>query len=390
MQRAFCSRWIALVLCMGTCAACSDTKFRTSDPDGSDGGLDAATDGPSVDGGDARSGEGGSPSDSGGDQGVSTDASDAGAGCRAACRAGEYCNSLTLACTPCTDLSRFRFAAPEPVVLRASIWTSQRFPRLTGRAKEMLYRGSDGTAFSLTVVDDPDAQNFMDPFPASINVPGQLMSGPLEARVDTIGEMQLYFDRSVNGVNSERELLVATRGGGLAIDGKPRALGEPFNSPTPGTSNYSIAVAGRVGRAWWMSTRSGGVPGIWTAELSAEGSDAGAASPVDIRLGSGTCKRLGADSAPWASPDGTFLLFNSVEVGGDCSSNAGASWRDLYLVAMQANGQTAANAVPLDDVNRPGVDETDGSLSPDSCWLYFSVNSSATQSAFRIYRARRH
>lgn len=58
-----------------------------------------------------------------------------------------------------------------------------------------------------------------------------------------------------------------------------------------------------------------------------------------------------------------------------------------FLVRVDSAGQATGNVVPL-DVNVPGVSDTDPSLSPDMCSLYF-VSTRNEKKLYRIYRARR-
>ena len=207
-------------------------------------------------------------------------------------------------------------------------------------------------------------------------------------------------DKLVVGLNRRRDALQerCTRIGGpgaIRIEragsrvsrginvGTPVLLPPPFNTDnTTPSSNYSIAVAATSQRAWWMTTRAGPAQ-LVTAPL-APGSQQ---VPIDIPLDSGPgCKRQGADATPWSPPNGAFLLFAALEHDASCAAPGSA--RDLYVIVVNSNGQPALPAAfQLQDLNTPTSDDTDPSMSPDLCWLYFA--STAGDAEYDVFRAPR-
>jgi hypothetical protein len=363
-------------------AGCSSSKFGVNDQ----GLVDAAAGGTSA--GNAGSAGGGAAGSAGSD--ASTDGSAASGGsagtlnCPGGCDAAQYCNVSSGKCTPCSDVSRFRFAPAEPIAPRGPGASNQRFPRLTGQPSEMLFRvGDEAHTQALYVTSNLEVSGSEQPFGQEINLSSESTSGPLEARIDSGDFPNFFFDRTTAGPTSPRVLYGVKRGMGVGLSGSIAPMPAPFNSMAGSTaSNYSIAIAGQLGRAFWMSLR-GGSPDLLTALLE----QASAPTPVSIRLGASTCTRSGLDSTPWVSSDGKFLLFSSLEVNSNCASIGSA--RDLHVAAMQG-GQPAGFAIALEDVNQAGVDDADPSMSSDLCHLYFASNPSGTPDGFRLYRALRH
>jgi hypothetical protein len=280
----------------------------------------------------------------------------------------------------CSDVSRFQFAAPEPIA--PSTASSRRFPRATDAPGELFFRAGNEAAqqsvfFTTNLVDGgaPEALG------ATVNVPGEATSGPLLVTHADGTAPNFYFDRTTAG--AARSLYQGRRTGRATVETVTPMPG-PFNQP-PGAagSDHSIAIASAAGRAWWMSTRRGDL--LLTATLDAPAAEDPPA--VFFTLGQTTCERRGIDPAPWASSDGAFLLFGALELSSACAA-LGAT-RDLYVGVMQQDGQPTAQARRLDDVSRAGRDETDASMSRDSCWLYFAANESGLPGGFRLYAARR-
>jgi hypothetical protein len=60
---------------------------------------------------------------------------------------------------------------------------------------------------------------------------------------------------------------------------------------------------------------------------------------------------------------------------------------DIGIVRLDDAGQPEHPIARL-NANKPGSMDVDGSLSPDSCWLYFT-SSRAESGRLRLYRARR-
>jgi hypothetical protein len=336
--------------------------------------------GGSTTGGTGGTGAGGTSS--GGTAGKA-DGSAGAAGCaQSGCPGGQYCNSDSVQCQPCSDVARFRFGAPEKIdTVIGTPDTSQRFPRVTQNGKEMFFRSGEG-AHTLWVTPDFGQPGGQVAFVPLVNVANQSQSAPLEVtwRLPNTSTVNFIFDRTTAGGDSRRQLMGASRISGPNV-GMAVVLQIPFNTdPATPSSNYSIAVAENSQRAWWMTNRSGAAV-LVTASLAGAPTPA----PVDIPL-EGGCKRVGADAAPWSPRDGAFLLFAGSEQGPSCTANDSA--RDLHVMVMGPNGQPALPAaLRLSDVNKAAWDDTDPSMSPDLCWLYFASNEGGMD--YDIFKAPR-
>jgi hypothetical protein len=286
-------------------------------------------------------------------------------------------------CSPCNDLSVFRFGTPEPVTPRG------RFPRVTNQPNEMLFRaGDDGALQSLYVTSNFGAGGSEQEFRSPINLATESSSGALQVSMGQSDTPNFFFDRSSGGVTGTRQLYFARRISGLIFagrDGGPAAdpLPTPFNSLAG--SNYSIAIAPAAGRAWWMSTRTSSAGELLTASLTDPNPNP---VPVNVTLGGTSCPRSGLDSTPWAAPDGRFLLLSALEVNSGCTAPGSA--RDLYIVVTQPTTGLADASFALQDINHAGIDDADPSMSADLCWLYFASNPSGNANGFRLYRALRN
>lgn len=372
-----------VALSLAICVCCSNTDFRArpAEPDAAAGSGGRAGSGGNagVGGVDAGAGRAGT---AGRDAGA--DGSAGQGGCPTTCPAGEYCNTGNNRCVSCSDVSRFQFAAPQPIV--PSTTSSRRFPRAADVDGQLFFRAgnelSEQNVFFTTNVADGGAPELLS---AVVNVAGESTSGPLLVTHADGTAPNFYFDRTTDGPGTPRRLFQGRRTARGAVD-SVAPMPAPFNqAPGQAAQDHSIAIASAAGRAWWMSTRSSG-DHLLTAPLNA----AADFDPpvVDFTLGQGTCRRVGLEPSPWASPDGAFLLFAALELTSACLPVMGAP-RDVYIGVMQQDGQAAAAARVLDDVSRPNRDETDASMSRDLCWLYFAANESTSPSGFRLYAAPR-
>lgn len=86
--------------------------------------------------------------------------------------------------------------------------------------------------------------------------------------------------------------------------------------------------------------------------------------------------------------EGSKLVYEHLfsERGENCQPGSPFS-TDLGLVRLNAAGQPAETVVPV-NVNKPSATDTDASLSPDMCWMYFASARDTTGNT-RLYRARR-
>lgn len=361
-------------------AGCNTTKFTIANnpSDAGPGGSTAGT-----------AGRGGSGGTAGKPVDASTDANDAQAGsagtagsggapgcASSTCPGGQYCDAITAQCTPCSKVARIHFAGPEELIpIDTASVAELHFARMTGQALELLFR-VDNSQADQALYETPNfqASSEAQAFGATVNVAGERTSGPLALTGTGASTKNFFFDRSTSSGTGARQLWWATRASAGIDVSTPVLMPAPFNAAG---DNYSIAVAAQAARAWWMSTR-GGSPEVFTASLSA---DAGTAAVVNLTVGSNACIRKGADATPWASPDGTFLLFSSLEQD-DAQCTASSNYRDLYVVPLYVTtGQPNSAGIPL-NVNQAGVDDTEPSMSADLCWLYYS-------SAGHLFRAAR-
>jgi hypothetical protein len=331
-------------------------------------------------GGAGGAGGGGGASGSGGTGGGSGGTGGGGPCSNVTCGSTEYCNGDTGKCAVCSNLARFRFGQPERIeAVSTLVAGNQRFPRVAQSPVGMLFRmGTDGEELSLWLTPDFNQPGSEQPFGASVDSPGQAESGALEAETHLPSgeDVNLFFDRAESDGFSRRDLLATFHSGPTSSNGI--RLPAPFNAePTePASSNYSIAVATQVARAWWMTDRNDPAGELVTAPLTAGAT----ATRVDLATPGG-CQRSGADATPWVPADASLMLFRYFE---NCEA---AGPNDLFVVLLAPSGAPAGAALPLEDVNRPASDETDPSMSADLCWLYFA--SDGGQGEFDVYRAPR-
>ncbi|HMJ15528.1 MAG TPA: hypothetical protein VK524_29130, partial [Polyangiaceae bacterium] len=186
-------------LWLGFAVCCSNTDFKVGKPSG-----DASAGSAGQGGGAGSAGQGGSAGAAGagaggqaGDAGTDASAGTAGTagtagqpGCSSPCAGGDYCNVASGRCTPCSDVSRFRFAAARPIAVGGT--ASRRFPRATEADGQLLFRIGDQVGpqtlhFTASFADNtaPEA------FGTDVNVSGEATSGPLF--IDTGNETTTNF-----------------------------------------------------------------------------------------------------------------------------------------------------------------------------------------------------
>ena len=374
-------------------AACGGKQFSAS-PDSSElagfGGSSAgAGDAPAMagesgnSGGDAG-GESGGESGLGGSSGANASAGGAGkpaTGC-GSCGAGTYCQNGANKCRSCADFSRLEFAAPEPLsTLSHAAGSIERFPRSAGNASSLFYTEDAVTHRELWYAAAPTSgigsalQDNSSPLLGND-------SGPLLA--PGFVDKNFFFDR-VQLMTGLRKIMVGNWSAGALT--QVTAATEPTNMAE--SDDYSFAAAPSAGHAYWMSTRSGTPQLTWEsiAEMSMAAPDV---LPLKIKIGANAdCDRLGDDATPWVNLAGTLLLFSAESMSDTCEPNDSHA-HDLFAVPLAKSGLSASPAIPLSALNNTGggSDETDPSLSPDSCSVYFASDNGSGD--YDLYRAARN
>jgi hypothetical protein len=386
------ARRLSALLALTVCVACSGKQFSASvsaSGGASAGGSTAgAGDTPSVGGDDGSSG---SSSDAGSSSGGSEEVGGAGGtsgnaggagkgptGC-ASCTAGMYCQASVNKCRSCADFSRLEFAPPEPLST-ISAGKVERFPRSAGAGSALFYTEDSAAERAILYASAPTSGVGV-PLADGSSTPLGNDSGPLLAA--GFVEKNFFFDRTQ--VNGRRKIMVGNWAGGILSD--VVAASTPTNMA--GADDYSFAAAPSAGHAYWMSTRNGSAQLIWESinETPMVPPDV---LPLKIRIGANAdCDRLGADATPWVNLAGTLLLFSAESMADTCEQNDSHA-HDLFAVPLAKSGLPASAAIPLSVLNITGggSDETDPSLSPDSCSIYYASDSGTGD--YDLYRAARN
>jgi hypothetical protein len=287
------------------------------------------------------------------------------------CAPTEYCRNGE--CLPCAELSTLDFAEPELLLDDPEL--SLRFPRDGGPLGSLFYRaGNDGSGH---IHYTPNATT-LGPLVGSPDVNQQ--SGALFVR-ELDRTFNLIFDETNQGTRTAR-----------AGAWNGTTLSSQMEMPPPlspgGFEDYSVAAAGPTGRLFWMSTRDG-VARLRTGMIETGNGDI---VNIDVpkRTGSGTCVRDGADATPWVTPDSRRLFFRAFPLDDACQP-LDAATTDLYVVPLEpTTGMAVQPALALASLNEVGTTDTDPSLSPDFCTLYFASDRGSTgNSDFKLYRAAR-
>ena len=375
--------WLALEV------ACGGQKFTANGSSGAGGsasgdagaggefsaeaGESGSSEGGSSEGGSSEGGSSGAPK--GGSAGTPASAGSAGkpsSGCD--CNANQYCQDGTNVCKACADFARLEFGpAQKLTTLAQSPQSSERFARSAGSGSQLFY-----------VSGAPDqAKILYAAAPASGSgtpVTGGLAeSGPLY--VSGFAEQNLFFDRQKDG---ERKLRMALWTASTLITKEALVPGQ-INAP--GFDDYSIAISANTGHVYWMSTRNGAAELLWQP-TSMSPPPAPAVLELKVKVGTAECPRSGDDATPWVNAAGTLLLFRNPSLNDDCQANdSGAT--DLFAAPL-LKGIPIAAATPLASLNNTGgmSRETDPSLSPDSCTVYFAADNGTGD--FDLYKAPRN
>lgn len=365
--------WLALH------AACGGEEFTAhSGPSasGSSGAGIAAQGGSEAgESGSAESGSGGDPGNagSGGDPASAGSAGKPSVGCD--CKADEYCQDGTINCRKCSDFTRVEFGPVKELALALGTQGIERFARPAGPGSQFFYVSGTADRTKIWYAAAPVSGAGV-----AVTPPTQIESGPLY--VNGYLEQNLFFDRQQAG---GRKLIMASWTA-PAIVTKEAPLPEPINAPD--FDDYSIAISPSTGRVYWMSTRNGAPELLWH-QTGTSAPSAPAVLDLKIKAGKSECARSGDDATPWVNAAGTVLLFRNPSVNDSCEANdSGAT--DLFAVPLNKDGIPAAAATALASLNATGgmSRETDPSLSPDFCTVYFASDGGTGD--FALYQAPRH
>ena len=383
----------SLLLTFGVFAACGGEQFSAGPVDSHDPGSAGAgaVAGESVnlagDSGGGNDSNAGGSEDMAGAGGVVASAGSAGkgAGGCANCDAskGMYCQDGTSKCRSCKDFSRLEFAVPQLLsAVSHTTTSSERFPRPAASGSSLFYTEDADVRRELWYAAAPTS-GFGNPIFKMPSL-GQ-DSGPLLAP-NFVTDGDFFFDRADAAATGVRKIMMGSWSGstltGVAVAPAPLNVDN--------SSDYSIAVAPDVGHAYWMSTRRTGSPELFWESINETSMQAPGPLSLTIRIGSNDgCDRLGDDATPWVNLDGTVLLFSAESMADTCEQNDSHA-HDLFAVPLSDAGQPLVAAVPLSALNVTGggSDETDPSLSPDACSIYFASDSGTGN--YDLYRAARN
>lgn len=286
------------------------------------------------------------------------------------CAPTEYCRGGE--CLPCAELSTLDFG--DPVLVLDDPGLSLRFPRAADTPSSLFYRGGNDGAGQIHYTANASA---LGPVVGEPNVNQQ--SGALY--VAALGRSyNVVFDQTNQGMRTARAAIWNGTTLGASMDMPP-----PLNPG--GFDVYSIAAATTTGRLYWMSTRDG--LNLRTGVIGG-GEDTVVDVQVPKRTGTGTCPLSGTDATPWVTPDGRRMFFRSLPLDDACQP-LDAATTDLYVVPLEpSSGLPSQPALALASLNEVGVTDTDPSLTPDFCALFFaSDRNSSGNSDFKLYRANR-
>jgi len=362
-------------------SACAGKKF-TAQPGSSEsgngsGGANAGGDG-TGEAGASGSAEGGSSGASAGENGG--DGASAGSAGKPPvacdCRAGEYCQDGTVNCRKCADFSRLEFGTAQKLnTLAQTPQNAERFARPAGNVGSQLFYVSGAPDKAKILY----AAAPMSGVGVPVTLLTQVESGPL--LVNGYTDQNLFFDRLQAG---GRKLMMASWSA-PAIVMNEAFVPEPINAS--GVDDYSIAISPGTGHVYWMSTRSGKPELFWLPTSMSPPPDP-AVLDLKIKAGKNECPRSGDDATPWVNTAGSVLFFRNPSVNDNCQANdAGAT--DLFAAPLNSDGTVKAAATALSSLNVTGgaSRETDPSLSPDSCTIYFATDNGSGD--FDLYKAQR-
>jgi hypothetical protein len=270
------------------------------------------------------------------------------------------------------------FAAPEKLAaISQSQAGNERFPRAASAGTDLFYRAGQDAKPSIWYAATPISGIGRALF-AALGAD----SGPLFA--PSFSPPQNFFFDRVNSTTGLRQIMYGTWANGVLSD-TPKAAPAPINGDT---GDFSVAIAAEVHRAYWMRAGDKGADLVWAAF----GSNATmpAVLSLDVQVGVGKkCARLGDDATPWVNAAGTLLLFRSESMDDTCQASDSGAY-DLFASPLGKDGLPLTPGTPLSNLNNTGgmSNETDASLSQDSCTIYFASDSGTGD--FDLYRAARN
>jgi hypothetical protein len=370
--------------CLALLGACAGKEFSAggSQTGGASGSIGAGAGGETVseagEAGSVEGGSGGAPiAGAGGETSSAGSAGKPATGCD--CAAGEYCQDGTTRCQKCADFSRLEFGTAQALnTLAQSPNSVERFARSAGAGSALFYVSGASDKARVMYTAAP-----VSGVGAPVSLTMQNESGPLFVSADFLPQSQeqnFFFDRR----DGERKLMMAEWNAPLLT--KEALLPEPLNAP--GFDDYSIAISPTTGHVYWMSTRNGSPELFWQA-TSMSAPPAPAVLELKLKVGkTAECPRSGEDATPWVNAAGSLLLFSNPSVNEDCQeSDSGAT--DLFAAPLDKDGKPLAAATPLTSLNTTGgvSRQTDPSLSPDSCFVYFASDNGTGD--FNLYKAQR-
>ena len=363
-------------------ASCGGQEFTAngtpSEGGGGSGGVGAGGGVASSEAGESGSVEAGSSGSANG--GSSGDDSNSGSGGKAPvvcdCHAGQYCQDGTGACKECAEFGRFQFGpAQKLTTLAQSTQSNERFARPAAGGAALFYVSGAADSAKIWYAAAPASGAGV-----PVTTPLRVESGPLY--LSGAAEHNLFFDRRQAG---ERKLMMAFWTAPALLTNE---LPVPGMLNVAGADDYSIAISRDTGHVYWMSTRNGAAELLWQP-TSMSSPPAPAVLDLKLKVGSHECARGGEDATPWVNVSGTLLLFRNPSLNDGCEPNdAGAT--DLFAAPLDQQGLPVVPAIPLASLNNTGgvSTETDPSLSPDSCFLYFASDNGTGN--FDLYKAQRN
>ncbi|HEX6275799.1 MAG TPA: hypothetical protein VFZ53_22310 [Polyangiaceae bacterium] len=336
---------------------CTSKEFQGGGSSGAPSGGSAGSAGAAGSGAGGRGGAGGNVT--GGSAGTP--------GCT--CAPTEYCRGGE--CLACAELSSLDFGPPE--LLLDDPQMPLRFPRPADTPGSLFYRaGAEGMA-------------------RIFHTPNTSMLGALAGNPDVTQQSGALFvaalDRGYNVIFDEINQGTRTA---RAASWNGATLGSQMEMPPPlspgGFEDYSVAAATASGRLFWMSSRD--LERRLRTGVVETGDGVAVTLDVPKRAGSGTCEWFGNDATPWVTPDGRRMLFRSFPLDDACQP-LDSDTTDLFVVPLEPmSGTPSSDAIALASLNEVGFTDTDPSLSPDLCTLYFASDR-GSPSDFKLYRARR-
>lgn len=344
--------------------------------------------------------------------GVSGGGGAAATGCgegATACEAGAYCDEDTKTCRSCGDLGKLRFGTPVSRLAPTAGRTDLAFPRasvrdgqavLSFRARQTETAQDDIFVAALGIDGAPGATvSLQCCVNKGVDDSGALLLPPTITGA-TLGAVSNHADITSDAVpyflvDSRRQFDRSAAGAGknppsdggplrrrfhvAQWDPNPNGLTFMGYGPVPllntGLDDFSVAFAHAAApgaqRFYWMSTR--GTPettSLRTVRLGQTGADSTA---VVVTLAGCVSPVVSPDLRPWLTPDGSKLIFQAR-----CEGEANRLW----FTQPNADG-TLPPAAPLPIAGDPAPSgDTDGSLSPNKCELWF-VRGGVIRSATR-------